>query len=205
MTEKKIVVAIDGFSSCGKSTMAKELAKSVGYTYIDTGAMYRAVSLYALRNGLMNDTTIDESALQSKIALIDVCFRSNEKGGSDVYLNGENVESQIRTLEVSNGASRVSTLKFVREHLVAMQKKMGAAKGVVMEGQDICKVAFTGEDVSFSDVLANVKERDERDTNRKESPLRKAEDAILLDNSSLSPDEQRTWLYRVFCDTVAKQ
>lgn len=231
MTEKKIVVAIDGFSSCGKSTMAKELAKSVGYTYIDTGAMYRAVSLYALRNGLMNETMIDESALQSKIAFIDVDFRPNGKGGSDVYLNGENVESQIRTLEVSNGASRVSTLKFVREHLVAMQQKMGAAKGVVMDGRDIGTVVFPnaelkifltatpevraerrykellqkGEEVSFSDVLANVKERDERDTNRKESPLRKADDAILLDNSLLSPDEQRAWLYRAFCDVIAKQ
>lgn len=230
MENKKIVVAIDGFSSCGKSTMAKELAAKVGYTYIDTGAMYRAVSLYAIQNGLMDATTINESALQSKIATIKVDFRPNKKGGSDVYLNDENVESKIRTLEVSNGASRVSTLKFVREHLVAMQQAMGAAKGVVMDGRDIGTVVFPnaelkifltasaevraerrykellqkGENTTFEAVLANVKERDERDTNRKESPLRKADDAVLLDNSTLSPEEQREWLYRVFSDTIAK-
>lgn len=230
MENKKIVVAIDGFSSCGKSTMAKELAAKVGYTYIDTGAMYRAVSLYAIQNGLMDATTINESALQSKIAAIKVDFRPNKKGGSDVYLNDENVESKIRTLEVSNGASRVSTLKFVRERLVAMQQAMGAAKGVVMDGRDIGTVVFPnaelkifltasaevraerrykellqkGENITFEAVLANVKERDERDTNRKESPLRKADDAVLLDNSTLSPEEQREWLYRVFSDTIAK-
>ena len=231
MTGKKIVVAIDGFSSCGKSTMAKELAATVGYTYIDTGAMYRAVSLYALRNGLMDETSIDEARLEQQIKSIRVDFRPNGKGGSDIYLNDENVESEIRTLEVANGASRVSTLKFVREHLVAMQQKMGAAKGVVMDGRDIGTVVFPnaelkifltatpevraerrykellqkGITISFDDVLANVKERDERDTHRKESPLRKADDAILLDNSFLSLEEQRAWLYGVFSDTVAKQ
>lgn len=231
MTGKKIVVAIDGFSSCGKSTMAKELAATVGYTYIDTGAMYRAVSLYALRNGLMDETSIDEARLEQQIKSIRVDFRPNGKGGSDIYLNDENVESEIRTLEVANGASRVSTLKFVREHLVAMQQKMGAAKGVVMDGRDIGTVVFPnaelkifltatpevraerrykellqkGITISFDDVLANVKERDERDTHRKESPLRKADDAILLDNSFLSPEEQHAWLYGVFSDTVAKQ
>lgn len=231
MTGKKIVVAIDGFSSCGKSTMAKELAATVGYTYIDTGAMYRAVSLYALRNGLMDETSIDEARLEQQIKSIRVDFRPNGKSGSDIYLNDENVESEIRTLEVANGASRVSTLKFVREHLVAMQQKMGAAKGVVMDGRDIGTVVFPnaelkifltatpevraerrykellqkGITISFDDVLANVKERDERDTHRKESPLRKADDAILLDNSFLSPEEQRAWLYGVFSDTVANQ
>ena len=231
MTEKRIVVAIDGFSSCGKSTMAKELAATVGYTYIDTGAMYRAVSLYALRNGLMDETSIDEARLEQQIDSIRVDFRPNDEGRSDIYLNDENVESEIRTLEVANGASRVSTLKFVREHLVAMQQKMGAAKGVVMDGRDIGTVVFPnaelkifltatpevraerrykellqkGLTISFDDVLANVKERDERDTHRKESPLRKADDAILLDNSFLSPEEQRAWLYSVFSDTLAKQ
>ncbi len=231
MTAKKIVVAIDGFSSCGKSTMAKELAARIGYTYIDTGAMYRAVSLYAIRNGLMDESTIDEEALCQQITSIKVDFRANDRGGSDVYLNDENVESQIRTLQVANGASRVSTLKFVREHLVAMQQAMGKAKGVVMDGRDIGTVVFPdaelkifltasaevraerrykellqkGETASFESVLANVKERDERDTQRKESPLRQADDAVLLDNSYLTPDEQRDWLYRTFCETLAKQ
>ncbi len=231
MSEKKIVVAIDGFSSCGKSTMAKELAARIGYTYIDTGAMYRAVSLYAIRNGLMDECAIDEEALREQIAQIKVDFRANERGGSDVCLNGENVESQIRTLQVANGASRVSTLKFVREHLVAMQQAMGKAKGVVMDGRDIGTVVFPdaelkifltasaevraerrykellqkGETTSYESVLANVKERDERDTQRKESPLRQADDAVLLDNSYLTPDEQRDWLYRTFCETLAKQ
>ena len=211
--------------------MAKELAATVGYTYIDTGAMYRAVSLYALRNGLMDETSIDEARLEQQIDSIRVDFRPNDEGRSDIYLNDENVESEIRTLEVANGASRVSTLKFVREHLVAMQQKMGAAKGVVMDGRDIGTVVFPnaelkifltatpevraerrykellqkGLTISFDDVLANVKERDERDTHRKESPLRKADDAILLDNSFLSPEEQRAWLYSVFSDTLAKQ
>lgn len=138
---KKIVVAIDGFSSCGKSTMAKDLARKVGYIYIDTGAMYRAVSLYALNHNLMDEKTIDEERLQKVIREIEVTFKPNEQGHSETFLNGENVEKQIRTLEVANGASCVSTLKFVREHLVALQREMGNCKGI--RGK-VCERILTG-------------------------------------------------------------
>ena len=221
---KKIVVAIDGFSSCGKSTMAKDLARVVGYIYIDTGAMYRAVSLYALRHNLMNEETIDEVALQKEITKIEITFRPNEQGHSETFLNEENVEKQIRTLEVANGASRVSTLKFVREHLVALQREMGKGKGVVMDGRDIGTVVFPdaelkifltaspevraerrfeelkqkGMEQPFEEVLSNLKERDFRDQNRKESPLKQAEDALLLDNSTLTLQEQTDWLLARF-------
>lgn len=221
---KKIVVAIDGFSSCGKSTMAKDLAREVGYIYIDTGAMYRAVSLYALRHNLMNEEIIDEVALQKEITKIEITFRPNEQGHSETFLNEENVEKQIRTLEVANGASRVSTLKFVREHLVALQREMGKGKGVVMDGRDIGTVVFPdaelkifltaspevraerrfeelkqkGMEQSFEEVLSNLKERDFRDQNRKESPLKQAEDALLLDNSTLTLQEQTDWLLARF-------
>ena len=221
---KKIVVAIDGFSSCGKSTMAKDLARKVGYIYIDTGAMYRAVSLYALRHNLMNEETIDEEELQKVISKIEVTFKPNEQGCSETFLNGENVEKQIRTLEVANGASRVSTLKFVREHLVALQREMGSNKGVVMDGRDIGTVVFPdaelkifltaspevrakrrydelkqkGMEQPFDEVLSNLKERDFRDQNRKESPLKQADDALLLDNSSLTLQEQTEWLLARF-------
>ncbi len=221
---KKIVVAIDGFSSCGKSTMAKDLARNVGYIYIDTGAMYRAVSLYALRHNLMNEETIDEEELQKVISKIEVTFKPNEQGCSETFLNGENVEKQIRTLEVANGASRVSTLKFVREHLVALQREMGNCKGVVMDGRDIGTVVFPdaelkifltaspevrakrrydelkqkGMEQSFEEVLENLKERDFRDQNRKESPLKQADDALLLDNSALTLQEQTEWLLARF-------
>ncbi len=221
---KKIVVAIDGFSSCGKSTMAKDLARKVGYIYIDTGAMYRAVSLYALNHNLMDEKTIDEERLQKVIREIEVTFKPNKQGNSETFLNGENVEKQIRTLEVANGASRVSTLKFVREHLVALQREMGSNKGVVMDGRDIGTVVFPdaelkifltaspevrakrrydelkqkGMEQPFDEVLSNLKERDFRDQNRKESPLKQAEDALLLDNSSLTLQEQTEWLLARF-------
>ncbi|MBO7316623.1 MAG: (d)CMP kinase, partial [Paludibacteraceae bacterium] len=217
---KKIVVAIDGFSSCGKSTMAKDLARKVGYIYIDTGAMYRAVSLYALRHNLMNEETIDEEELQKVISKIEVTFKPNEQGCSETFLNGENVEKQIRTLEVANGASRVSTLKFVREHYVALQREIGSNIGGVMDGRDIGTVVFPdaelkifltaspevrakrrydelkqkGMEQPFDEVLSNLKERDFRDQNRKESPLKQADDALLLDNSSLTLQEQTEWL-----------
>jgi len=223
---KKIIVAIDGFSSCGKSTMAKELARYAGYIYVDTGAMYRAVSLFCIQNGWMTETEIDASPLEKHIHSIRIEFRTNAAGISETYLNGKNVENEIRTLEVANGASRVSTLGFVRRELVRQQQLMGQQKGIVMDGRDIGTVVFPdaelkifltaspeirakrrqdemigkGEDTFYEDVLWNVKERDDRDQNREESPLRKAEDAIQIDNSSLSLNEQREMLRTLFVE-----
>jgi len=221
---KKIVVAIDGFSSGGKSTMAKDLAQDVGYTYIDSGAMYRAVALYALRNGWITENDIDIEELKKNIGSLKIDFKPNEQGVSETYLNGENVEKEIRTLEVANAASRVSALDFVRKELVRQQQQIGLQKGIVMDGRDIGTVVFPqaelkifltaspeirarrrmeemlakGEKVSFEEVLANIKERDERDLHRAESPLRKADDAIIIDNSNLTRNEQRELLKTLF-------
>lgn len=221
---KKIIVAIDGLSSCGKSTMAKDLAKYVGYIYVDTGAMYRAVALFAIKNGWMTDDYIDEVKLKRHIRNIKINFQTNDEGTQDTYLNGENVEKEIRSLEVGNGASRISTIGFVREELVRQQQAMGVEKGIVMDGRDIGTVVFPnaelkifltsspkiraqrrydeliakGEKVNFEEVLANIRERDERDSNRKESPLRKAEDAIEIDNSHLNIEEQNELLRTLF-------
>jgi cytidylate kinase len=221
---KKIIVAIDGYSSCGKSTMAKTLARETGYIYVDTGAMYRAVSLYAIRKGWLTDTKIDEAQLQNHIAEIKLSFKTNTEGKTEIYLNDENVESEIRTLEVANGASRVSTLGFVRKELVRQQQVMGAEKGIVMDGRDIGTVVFPdadlkifltakpeirarrrmdemiakGETVNFEEVMKNIAERDFRDENRAESPLRKALDAIVIDNSDLTPDQQQEILRTLF-------
>lgn len=221
---KKIIVAIDGFSSSGKSTMAKELAREVGYIYIDTGAMYRAVSLYTLRKGWITTDGIDEEALQQHIHDIDIAFKTNSDGKTETYLNGENVEAEIRSLKVANGASRISTLGFVRRELVRRQQEMGKNKGIVMDGRDIGTVVFPqaelklyitaspevrakrrlleleakGEQVSYADVLANVIERDHRDTTRAESPLRKADDAIEIDNSELQPAQQMEIIRKLF-------
>lgn len=226
----KIIVAIDGFSSCGKSTMAKELATYAGYTYVDTGAMYRAVALFCLRNGWMTENAIDETQLQAHIHELTVGFQLRPDGGQDTMLNGENVEALIRTLEVGNGASRVSTIGFVRRELVRQQQIMGRRKGIVMDGRDIGTVVFPdaelklfvtarpevraqrryqellgkGEQITFDEVLANVKERDYRDTHRAESPLRQAEDAILFDNSDLTRAEQTEKLKRIFDEAVAR-
>ena len=221
---KKIIVAIDGYSSCGKSTMAKELAKNVGYVYVDTGAMYRAVSLFGLRNGIITDDTIDETRLQQAMHNIQIGFKTNAAGKQETYLNGENVESLIRTLEVANGASRVSTIGFVRRELVRQQQRMGIDKGIVMDGRDIGTVVFPdaelkvfvtaspevraqrrydelqakGQPEAYDAVLANVKERDYRDTHRAESPLRQADDAVLIDNSHMTKTEQSALLQRLF-------
>lgn len=225
---KKIIVAIDGFSSCGKSTMAKNLAREADYIYIDTGAMYRAVSLYCLRNGWMTENSMDINSINSNISNIKLEFVNSSNGNADIYLNGENVESQIRTLEVANGASRVSTLAAVRTELVRQQQLMGKTKGIVMDGRDIGTVVFPdaelkifltaspeirakrrmeemmakGETVSYEDVLANVKERDHRDQNRTESPLRKADDAIEIDNSELNPAQQQQILTDLFLQKI---
>ena len=220
---KKIIVAIDGFSSSGKSTMAKMLAREMGYIYVDTGAMYRAVALYAIRKGWLAGETMDEEALRNHLADISIEFKTNAGGKTETYLNGENVEQEIRSLETANGASRVSTLGFVRRELVRRQQEMGRQKGIVMDGRDIGTVVFPdaelklyitaspevraerrfaelqakGETVNYADVLANVIERDHRDQHREESPLRKAEDAVEIDNSTLSMEEQMEVLRRL--------
>jgi len=221
---KNIIVAIDGFSSCGKSTMAKELAREAGYIYVDSGAMYRAVSLFCIQRGWISDTDINASELEKNIESIHIEFRTNTTGISETYLNGQNVEKEIRSLEVANGASRVSTLGFVRRELVRQQQLMGEKKGIVMDGRDIGTVVFPkaelkifvtaspeiraqrrldemkakGEDAIFEEVLANVVERDERDQNRTESPLRKANDAVVIDNSHLTREEQNILLRTLF-------
>lgn len=227
---KRIIVAIDGFSSCGKSTMARKLAAEAGYVYVDTGAMYRAVSLFCLRNGWMTAETMDESAINAHVGQIKLEFRLNDSGKAEMYLNGENVENEIRTLEVANGASRVSTLGAVRRELVRQQQLMGEKKGIVMDGRDIGTVVFPeaelkvfltaspeiraqrrydellgkGEQPVYDEVLANVVERDERDQNRAESPLRKADDAIVIDNSDLTPDEQQQRLRELFQQKISE-
>jgi len=221
---KKIIVAIDGYSSCGKSTMAKELAREMGYVYVDTGAMYRAVSLFCLENGWMTETDIHTQELEKSISSIRIEFKTDAQGKTETYLNGRNVEQEIRTLEVANGASRVSTLGFVRRELVRQQQLMGLQKGIVMDGRDIGTVVFPQaelkifltatpeirakrrmdemvakqEEVDYEAVLANVTERDERDVNRVESPLKKAADAVIIDNSTLTREEQREILRTLF-------
>ena len=221
---QKIIVAIDGFSSCGKSTMAKELARETGYIYVDSGAMYRAVSLYCIQKGWLTSEGINEAELEKDIASINIEFKPNKEGKSETYLNGKSVENEIRSLEVANGASRVSTLGFVRRELVRQQQLMGDRKGIVMDGRDIGTVVFPaaelkifvtaspeiraqrrldemaakGEKADFAEVLANVKERDDRDQNRTESPLRKADDAIVVDNSYLTRVEQNRLLRTLF-------
>lgn len=225
---KKIIVAIDGYSSCGKSTMAKALAQQNGYVYVDTGAMYRAVSLYCIEHKLMSPTLIDKKELEQHISDIKIWFKNMPDGLQHTYLNGKDVESKIRTLEVADGASRVSTIGFVRRFLVHQQQQMGIAKGIVMDGRDIGTVVFPnaelkvfvtaspevraqrrfkeliskGENADFNEVLANVKERDERDTNRIESPLHQAEDAYLLDNSNLTPPQQLQIIQKWFDEKV---
>ncbi|NLY23512.1 MAG: (d)CMP kinase [Bacteroidales bacterium] len=230
MQDKKINIAVDGFSSCGKSTIAKGLAKQLLYTYIDSGAMYRAVALFAIRNGWISDSEINEEQLRQHVADIRITFKTNQQGEQETYLNGENVENDIRTLEAANGASRVSTLGFVRKALVEQQQLMGKEKGVVMDGRDIGTVVFPeaelklfltaspeiraqrrfdemkakGEKPSLEDVLANVKERDLRDTTREESPLRKADDALELDNSAIGIEEQLQWAIGMFNKITTK-
>lgn len=224
MEKCKIIVAIDGFSSCGKSTMAKQLAHDIGYIYVDTGAMYRAVALYAMRAGWISEQGMNEDEIARHMHAIQLTFKLNSAGRAEMYLNGENVESLIRTLEVSDAASRISTLPAVRRELVRQQQLMGVEKGIVMDGRDIGTVVFPGaelkvfltaspevrakrrmlelqqkaESVSYEDVLANVIERDERDQNRKESPLKQAEDAVLIDNSEMTIEEQQEVLMELF-------
>lgn len=226
---KKITIAIDGHSSCGKSTMAKDLAREVGYVYVDTGAMYRSVTLFALRNGLFTNDTIDEEELRRRMPEIQISFQFNpETGRPDTYLNGELVEKDIRTMEVSNKVSPIAALGFVREAMVAQQQQMGKDKGVVMDGRDIGTTVFPdaelkvfvtasaevraqrrfdelkakGMDADFDDILKNVQERDYIDSHREVSPLRKADDAIELDNSHMTIPEQKQWLLDRFNERV---
>lgn len=220
----RIIVAIDGFSSCGKSTMAKQLARESGYIYVDTGAMYRAVALFCMQKGWMDENRMDVESIEKHISSIHLEFKLTAEGKAEIYLNGENVEQAIRSLEVSNAASRVSTLKEVRRELVRQQQLMGKSKGIVMDGRDIGTVVFPeaelkvfltaspevrarrrmdemqakGETVDYESVLANVKERDDRDQNRAESPLRRADDAIVIDNTSLTHEEQQDVLRKLF-------
>ncbi len=216
-----LIIAIDGHSSCGKSTVAKDLAKKLKIAYIDTGAMYRAVTLYALRNKLISGGEIDKEKLNTSLKDIDIQFRSNvNEGTNETWLNGENVEEEIRTLEVSNNVSQVSALGFVRKRLVELQQSMGEKGGVVLDGRDIGTVVFPnadlkifmtaspeiraqrrfdemkmkGQNPTFEEVLENVKNRDLMDSTRKESPLKQASDAIVLDNSHLSPQQQLDWI-----------
>lgn len=219
---KKIVIAIDGYSSCGKSTMAKNLARQLGYVYVDTGAMYRAVTLYALRHQLFEaDGEVDAASLQRDMPDIRISFRFNKQTGKpDTYLNDELVEQEIRTMQVSERVSKIAALPFVRTALVAQQQRMGVDKGIVMDGRDIGTVVFPhaelkifvtasaevraqrrydelqqkGMPARYDDILKNVQERDYIDSHREVSPLRKAEDAIELDNSNLTIDEQQQWL-----------
>jgi len=218
---KLITIAIDGHSSCGKSTMAKDLAKEIGYIYIDTGAMYRSVTLFALQNGMITDAGINEEALRQRMQDVMITFRLDEETGRpDTYLNGVCVEKEIRTMEVSKYVSPIATLGFVREAMVDMQRLMGEAKGVIMDGRDIGTVVFPdaelkvfvtasadvraqrrydeltakGEACSFDEIRANIIERDRIDSTRAISPLRKADDAIVLDNSNMTIPEQKAWL-----------
>lgn len=222
---KKITIAIDGFSSCGKSTMAKDLAHEIGYIYVDSGAMYRAVTLFSLRNGIIQEGKIDIDQLQQQIPNINITFKLNpESSRPFTYLNGENVETEIRSMEVSSHVSPIAAIGFVREAMVALQQQMGRNKGIVMDGRDIGTTVFPdaelkifvtasaevraqrryeelkakGQEASFKSILQNVKERDELDMNRKVSPLRKADDALLLDNSNLTIPEQMAWLKEQF-------
>lgn len=229
MDKKKIVIAIDGFSSCGKSTFAKAIASKLGYIFIDTGAMYRAVTLYALEQGAIVDGVVDEARIVELLPEVEISFRFNEaRGASDIYVNGVYAEERIRTIEVSNCVSRVSSIGEVREKLVAMQQQMGRSRGVVMDGRDIGTVVFPdaelkifmtadpqvraerrykeltakGDDVTLEEILENVISRDKADMTRAISPLRRAEDALELDNSYMSVEEQMAWFMERYNEIV---
>ena len=198
---KKITIAIDGHSSCGKSTMAKDLAREVGYVYVDTGAMYRSVTLYALRHELFNaDGTVKTAELEAEMPNIQISFKFNaEIGRPDTYLNGERVEDKIRSLEVSNHVSPIAAVGFVRTAMVAQQQQMGKDKGRRFD-----ELKAKGMPADFDDILKNVQERDYIDSHREVSPLRKADDAIELDNSNMTIAEQKEWLLERFRERTAQ-
>lgn len=222
---KKIIIAIDGFSSCGKSTMAKSLARNIGYLYFDSGAMYRAVALYCLRNGLIEEGVINREKLRKQLGDIKITFAADpETKNSITILNGENVEHEIRSLEVSRMVSQVAALDFVRSEMVDQQRRMGEEKGIVMDGRDIGTTVFPnaemkifvtasaevraqrrydelkarGDNPDFQEILDNVLQRDHIDQTREVSPLKKADDALLLDNSYMTREEQEEWLKEQF-------
>ncbi|MBR5744971.1 MAG: (d)CMP kinase [Muribaculaceae bacterium] len=226
----KIIIAVDGYSSSGKSSMAKALARTIGYRYIDSGAMYRAVTLYGLRHGMVADGKVDEEALVAALPEIKIDFRVAD-GKQRTLLNGEDVEDEIREMTVSNNVSPVSTIPAVRHALVEMQQAFGEEKGIVMDGRDIgttvcpnaemkvfvnasaetraqrrfLELQGKGVETTYEEVLKNVIERDHIDSTRKESPLRQAEDAICLDNSDMTIAEQDEWLLNLYHTIVAKQ
>ena len=226
---KKIIIAMDGHSSCGKSTMAKALAKKIGYTYIDTGAMYRAVTLYALRRGFIGKDSIDEESLRKELPQIMISF-GHENGQQYTMLNGENVEREIRGMEVSSHVSPISAIPFVREAMVIQQRQMGSKGAVIMDGRDIGTTVFPnaqlkifvtasdeirarrrfdeltmkGENPVYEDVLKNVRERDYIDSHRAVSPLRQADDAIVLDNSNMTIPEQDEWLMEQYLKAASE-
>ncbi|MBQ2970248.1 MAG: (d)CMP kinase [Bacteroidaceae bacterium] len=221
---KKITIAIDGHSSCGKSTMAKDLAREIGYIYIDSGAMYRAVTYYCLQHDLFTEDSVKLPELQAAMPDIQITFRLNAEGRPETYLGGECIEKKIRGMAVSSRVSLIATIGFVREAMVALQQQMGRNKGIVMDGRDIGTTVFPdaelkvfvtasaevraqrrydelkakGEEASYESILENVKERDRIDSGRAISPLRKADDAILLDNSTMTIPEQKAWLLEEF-------
>ncbi|GHU69992.1 cytidylate kinase [Bacteroidia bacterium] len=224
---KKIVIAIDGHSSCGKSTIAKDLAKTIGYTYIDSGAMYRTVTLYCMQNGLFQGDYLDLDSLKEAIDQIRITFVINpETGRADTYLNGINVEKEIRSMAVADKVSPVAAVGFVREAMVRQQQAMGLEKGIVMDGRDIGTIVFPqaelkifvtaspeiraqrrlnelkakGETATFEEVLQNLAKRDFIDSTRKDGPLRQAEDAVVLDNSDLTVEEQNQVVLKWFGD-----
>ncbi len=227
---KKITIAIDGHSSCGKSTMAKDLAREIGYIYIDSGAMYRAVTYYCLQHDLFTEDSVKLPELQAAMPDIRITFRLNAEGRPETYLNGECIEKEIRGMAVSSRVSLIATIGFVREAMVALQQQMGKDKGIVMDGRDIGTTVFPdaelkvfvtasaevraqrrydelrakGEEASYESILENVKERDRIDSGRAISPLRKADDAILLDNSHMTIPEQKAWLMEQFHSIINK-
>ena len=228
MSSPRITIAIDGYSSSGKSSMARQLAKAIGYRYIDSGAMYRAVTLFALEQGAIRSGIVHEDEVAALLDRIAITFRFNpERGASDIYVNGDLAEGKIRTIEVSNCVSRVSAIPEVRAKLVAMQQEMGRRKGVVMDGRDIGTVVFPdaemklfmtadpkvrarrrydelrakGDEVTLEEIERNVVERDKADMSRRVSPLRQAEDAIVLDNSRMTVDEQMEWFMARLAET----
>jgi CMP/dCMP kinase len=219
--KRKIIIAVDGYSSCGKSTVAKDVARRLNYLYLDSGAMYRAVTLYCLRHKMIQNGELDVSALNLNLDDIQITFRFNpETLNNDTYLNGENIENEIRQLKVSKSVSQVAAISEVRRHLVALQRELGKSKGIVMDGRDIGTVVFPkadlkifmtaspdirakrrydeltakGEQVDYDEIKENIIYRDRYDEQREISPLRKADDALVLDNSQLTREEQLKWV-----------
>ena len=230
MANNKIIIAIDGYSSSGKSSMARALASSIGYRYIDSGAMYRAVTLWALRHNLISEGVVEVDNLVEALPEIAIDFLPTAEGVQRTLLNGEDVEDEIRHLHVSNNVSQVAVIPAVRHRLVAIQQSLGADKGIVMDGRDIGTTVFPnaemkvfvnasaqtraqrrfleltdkGAQVTYEDVLANVVSRDHIDETREESPLRRADDAVLLDNSNMTVDQQNAWLINLYNEIIEK-